>query len=62
MINFHRVLISAFIIFSFAYAVWAGWTFLETGEFWAASSALGFALLTGVFAYYLKNLERFLGR
>ncbi len=62
MINFHKVLISTFIVFSLAYAVWSGWVFKQTGQFWAGSSAVGFGLVTAAFAFYLKNLERFLRR
>ncbi len=62
MISFHKVLISTFIVFSLAYAVWSGWVFMRTGQFWAGSSAVGFVLVTAAFAFYLKNLERFLRR
>ncbi len=62
MIGFHRILISAFIIFCVTYTVWAGWMFVDTRQFWAGSSAVSFGLLTLAFGYYLKNLERFLHR
>ncbi len=61
MIGFHKVLISTFIAFSLAYAIWAGWVFAQTQQFWAGSSAVGFGVLTVAFGFYLKNLERFLG-
>lgn len=62
MINFHKVLISSFIVFTVGFAVWSGWTYADTGEFWAAASAAGFGLATIAFAFYLKNLKRFLGQ
>lgn len=62
MVGFHRVLISTAIIFSLGFATWAGVAYRRTGEFWAAASAVGFALATIAFFVYLKNLNRFLGR
>lgn len=62
MVNFHKVLISTAIVFSLGFAVWSGWAFSGTGEFWAAASAVGFTLATIAFAFYLRNLKRFLGQ
>lgn len=62
MIGFHRVLISTAIVFCFGFALWAGWAYAETRQFWAAASALGFGLATVVLVVYLRNLKRFLGQ
>lgn len=61
LIPFHRVLISAGILFCGGFAVW---TFVEasrTGS--AAAWAIGgvFAALALGLAVYLRNLSRFLG-
>jgi hypothetical protein len=61
MVNFHKVLISTAIVFTLGFAVWSGTVYLDSGEFWALASALGFAIATVALALYLKNLKRFLG-
>lgn len=61
MVNFHKVLISTAIIFTLGFAVWSGWAYSTTREFWAAVAAVGFGIATVVLALYLKNLKRFLG-
>jgi hypothetical protein len=62
MINFHRVLISTAIVFSLGFAGWAGWTYFDTGQFWAAASAIAFAIASVALILYLRNLKRFLGQ
>jgi hypothetical protein len=62
MVNFHKVLISTAIAFTLFFAAWSGLVYSNTGEFWAAASAVGFAVATVVLVLYLKNLKRFLGR
>ena len=62
MINFHRVLISTAIVFSLGFAGWSAWAYLETGQFWAAVSAVAFAVATVALILYLRNLKRFLGQ
>lgn len=62
MVNFHKVLISTAIVFSFGFAVWSGWSYRTDGEFWAAASALGFGVATVALILYLRNLKRFLGQ
>ena len=44
MVGFHRVLISTAIVFSLGFAVWSGWTFSQSGEFWAGAAAIGFGV------------------
>jgi hypothetical protein len=61
MVNFHKVLISTAIVFTLGFAIWSGWAFSVTGEFWAAVAAVGFGVATIVLILYLKNLRRFLG-
>lgn len=62
MIAFHRFLIGTAILFS---ALFAGWAFVA---FWRGGGSgllfLGvfFVVATVALAYYLKNLNRFLGR
>ncbi|MGH7530191.1 MAG: hypothetical protein ACREMN_07390 [Gemmatimonadales bacterium] len=55
MIPFHRLLISAGIIFCFGFAVWS---------LWRGSRVLGigFLALAAGLGYYLRHLSRFLGR
>lgn len=55
MIPFHRVLITAGIVFCGLFAVWC---------IWRGSLALGigFAILGAGLAYYLRHLRRFIGR
>jgi hypothetical protein len=60
MVNFHKVLISTAIVFTLGFAVWSGWTFSRTGEFWAGAATVGFAVATVVLMLYLRNLKRFL--
>lgn len=61
MVNFHKVLISAAIVFTLGFAVWSGWAYSWTGDFWAGAAAVGFGFATVVLILYLKNLKRFLG-
>ena len=61
MVNFHKVLISTAIVFTLGFAVWSGWAYSGTGEFWALASAVGFGIATLALVLYLKNLKRFLG-
>ncbi|MCE2421713.1 MAG: hypothetical protein J4G03_00105 [Gemmatimonadetes bacterium] len=60
VISFHRFLISVAILFCLVFAAWA----LVTAGGRAGLSALGIGFLTGgaLLAYYLANLERFLGK
>jgi hypothetical protein len=62
MIPFHRLLIGTAILFFAGFAVWAVLWFRTNGS--AAVLALGIAsgVVAAAFAYYLKNLRRFLGR
>ncbi len=62
MINFHKVLITAAMVFTLGFAVWSGWAYSGTREFWALTSTVGFGVATVVLALYLKNLRRFLGQ
>jgi hypothetical protein len=62
MIPFHRVLISTAIAFCGGFALWSGWSY-------HADPSLGTLIVGGVFAlaavvlvYYLRHLNRFLGR
>jgi hypothetical protein len=60
MVNFHKVLISTAIVFALGFAVWSGWTYTQTGEFWAGVAAIGFGVATVALVLYLRNLKRFL--
>ncbi len=61
MIIFHRFLIGTFILFSFAFAVWAFVSFASNGNAILLALGIFFAFATVAFSYYLKNLKRFLG-
>ena len=62
MIIFHRVLIGTAILFCAGFAAWALGAFRSGGG--ATQLALGvtFAVAAAALGYYLKNLNRFLGR
>ncbi len=62
MINFHRVLISTAIVFTLGFAIWSGFAFASTREFWAGASAVGFGIAAIALIFYLKNLRSFLGQ
>lgn len=62
MIPFHRVLISTAIVFCLGFAAWAGWTYRASGEGGTLAMGLAFAVAGGALAYYLRHLNRFLGR
>ena len=62
MISFHRLLISTAIVFCAGFAAWAG------VDYWQSRGAVALAL-AGIFlgfaaglSYYLRHLNRFLGR
>ena len=55
MIPFHRVLITAGIVFCAGFAVWSLWR--EQIVLGIAFAALGVGL-----SYYLRHLRRFIGR
>jgi hypothetical protein len=55
MIPFHRVLITAGIVFCAGFALWAIWR----GQI---ALGLGFAALGVALTYYLRHLRRFIGR
>lgn len=62
MIPFHRLLISTAIVFCAGFAAWAALTWRQSGEAVTLALACGFAVATGALAYYLRHLNRFLGR
>lgn len=55
MIPFHRLLIGAGIAFCFGFALWSLWRD-------AMLLGIGFGALGAALAYYLRHLNRFLGR
>jgi hypothetical protein len=62
MIPFHRLLISTAILFAAGLAVWAGWTYRQSGDAVTLIMALVSAAAAAALAYYLRHLQRFLGR
>jgi hypothetical protein len=62
VIPFHRLLISTAIVFCGGFAGWAAWDWRQSGGPVALALACGFAVATGALAYYLRHLNRFLGR
>ncbi len=62
MIPFHRVLISTAIVFCLGFAAWAGWSYRASGEGGTLAMGLAFAVAGAALAYYLRHLNRFLGR
>ena len=55
MIPFHRLLITTGIVFCAGFAAWSVWR----GQ---VLLGIGFAVLSGGLAYYLRHLRRFIGR
>ncbi len=62
MIPFHRLLISTAIVFCAGFAVWAWWSWRGSGETGTLAMALAFAVAAAALTYYLRHLNRFLGR
>jgi hypothetical protein len=62
VIPFHRLLISTAIVFCAAFALWSGWDFRQSGSIGALAVALAFLAGTVALIYYLRHLNRFLGR
>ncbi len=62
MIPFHRLLIATAIAFCAFMAGWAGWHWRAAGGAGTLALAAAFAIATLALAYYLRHLNRFLGR
>jgi len=62
VIPFHRLLISTAIAFCAGFAVWAAWTYRQSGEALTLVMGLAFAVAAVALVYYLRHLNRFLGR
>ena len=62
MIPFHRLLISTAIVFCVGFAAWAGWSWRESGGAGTLVMAVAFAVAAAALTYYLRHLNRFLGR
>ena len=62
MILFHRLLIGSFIVFSLVFAGWSFLTYRASGSSMALSMALLSTVAAVGFSYYLRHLQRFLGR
>lgn len=62
MIPFHRILISSGIAFCALVAAWALWRFAATGSATTLVLGLVFVGLAAALGYYLRHLNRFLGR
>ena len=55
MIPFHRVLITTGIVFCFGFALWS----ISRGQW---TLGIGFGALGAALSYYLRHLQRFIGR
>ena len=62
MIPFHRLLISTAIVFCAGFALWAGWSYRESGDGVTLVMAVASAAAAATLSYYLRHLTRFLGR
>ena len=62
MIPFHRLLISTAIVFCAGFAAWAGWAYRQSGDGLMLLTGLAFAVAAVALSYYLRHLNRFLGR
>lgn len=62
MIPFHRLLISAGIVFCLGFALWALGQYITVRHTGMLFLTVIFALLGLALGYYLRHLRRFLGR
>ena len=62
MIPFHRLLISTAIAFCAFFALWSFWSYRADQSVWTLVVGLIFAAAAAVLVYYLRHLNRFLGR
>lgn len=62
MIPFHRLLISTGIAFCIGFAGWSFWQYRASQSPGMLVVALTFAVAGGALFYYLRHLNRFLGR
>lgn len=61
LVAFHRLLITAGIVFCFGFGVWEVRSWMRTGQVGALIIGMGFVLLGAALAAYLRRLPRFLG-
>ncbi len=59
LIIFHRILIGTAIVFGVGFAIWELLTYRRTGAVENLLIGIGAAVVSALFAYYLKNLKRF---
>jgi len=62
VITFHRVLIGTAILFCLGFAAWAGVAYRAGGGTVPLALAIGFGVAGLALAYYLRHLNRFLGK
>ncbi len=62
MIPFHRLLISTAIVFCAVFAIWCGFDYRESRNGGTLAVGIVFAAATAALGYYLRHLNRFLGR
>ena len=62
MIPFHRLLISTAILFCAGFAAYSGLQYKDTPSFISLAAAVAFAIAAIALTYYLRHLNRFLGR
>jgi hypothetical protein len=62
MIPFHRLLISTAIVFFAGFAAWSAWSYNQSHSAVMLVLALGFTASAVAALYYLRHLNRFLGR
>ena len=60
MITFHRFLIGTAIVFCLGFARWSQLAYRASGDTLLLTLAIVFGAIAVGFAYYLKNLKRFL--
>ena len=62
MIAFHRLLISTGIVFCIVFAGWSAWHYRDSRSLGMLAMAFTFMVAAGALTYYLRHLNRFLGR
>ena len=62
MIPFHRLLIATAIVFCAGFAVWSAWDYRASPSVGTLAVSVTFAAAAVALSYYLRHLNRFLGR
>jgi len=62
LVGFHKFLIGSAVVFCGFFAVWSGAAYFRSGEGTDLLVSVGFGAAAVGLVYYLRHLDRFLGR